>query len=50
MRGSIPGRDAVMAWECSAMEDSPMTTRRFTTSSDHPVLTMGNHFQSASPG
>ena len=34
-----------MAWECSATEDSPMTARRVTTSSDQLFWVVGNHVQ-----
>jgi hypothetical protein len=46
MRGSTQSNDAVIGCACSMMEVSPMTTSRLTTSSDHSVLTGGNHFQS----
>ena len=43
MRGKTQRREAVITWECSWMDDSPMTARRPTTSKDQPFFDVGNH-------
>lgn len=48
MRGSQHVHDAVRAWECDSIEDSPMTANRETMSNlqpeSLPFLPIGNQF------
>ena len=48
MRGSQHVHEAVRAWECDSIEDSPMTAKRETMSNlqpeSLPFLPIGNHF------